>query len=396
MHVAVTLQLRVMLHHQPFQPSLTSQAQQQLLKPVLSSRRALAEQHPDPLVGGSRRRTGASEPSGRGPGRIRSQFTNQEALEALSRCTEPEGRRALRDQLVRNNLPLVYAISARMGRTQALPQDDLRQIGSLGLLRAIEAFEPSRGRTLSSFAVPYIRGAIQHELRDRASLMRIPRPLWELRRRASVLQDRRRRLGQPQLAPAELAEALNCSTCQVVEALQVSAVVEMRSLDAPSSPEAAGEPAGRTLLEQLPDPASLGEALLGVEEAAADAPLAALFAATPTRSEATQSATEHSPHERAAPGRSDLAELCSKPQLPSGWPRSPERSWLQQRLQELTEQERQLLEGHVCQGRSWAELGRDLDLHPRQAQRRTVALLSRLAEDAKRWRDGDATKGAPA
>lgn len=296
----------------------------------------------------------------------------------------------LREHLVRKNLPLVYAITARMGRTMALPLEDLRQVGSLGLLRAIEAYEPTRGRTLSSFAVPYIRGAIQQELRDRASLVRIPRPLWDLRRRATVLQDRRRRLGQPQLAPAQLAEALDCSPCQVVEALQVAMAVEMRSLDGPNPGEGSDEASGRPLLELLADPSSLAEA--PVETSPVEDPLAWLLSDVSASSGSlAQLATAV-----ARPGGPGLAELSSRPQLPTGWPPTPQRSWLQHRLQALTLLERQLLVGHVCLGRSWAELGRELELHPRQVQRRTVALLSRLQTEGERWCEGDATGQAQA
>lgn len=295
-----------------------------------------------------------------------------------------------------------------MGRTQALPLEDLRQVGSLGLLRAIDAFEPARGRTLSSFAVPYIRGAIQQELRDRASLMRIPRPLWELRRRATVLQDRRRRLGQPQLAPAQLAEALNCSACQVVEALQVGAVVEMRSLDAPTSAEGAEEATGRSLLELLPDPASLVEPYADAGVPLADDLIEALFRDDSTGSPGGEVAlkpwsltgmaegSEPNPNPSATAPTLSRGELAARPQAPTGWPGVTEWSWLQQRMQRLTPLERQLIEGHVCLGRSWAELGRELQLHPRRAQRRTVALLSRLAAEAQRWRESAADPVAPA
>ena len=279
-----------------------------------------------------------------------------------------------------------------MGQTLALPQEDLRQIGSLGLLRAIDAYEPSQGRTLSSFAVPYIRGAIQHELRDRASLMRIPRPLWELRRRVTVLQDRRRRLGQPQLAPAQLAEALQCSPSQVVEALQVSAVVDMRSLDAPAAGEGSEESTGRTVLDLLPDPASLADADPADAMHRGDL-LEALRSTGSGEGPADGDGPDGSPAladqggAASAPG-SSLRELTSQPRVPTGWPASPELSWLQQRLLALAPLERELVMGHVCAGRSWAELGRELGLHPRRVQRRTVALLSRLQAEGQRWRDG--------
>lgn len=382
---------RVMPYHQSFQPSLPSQSHQQVLAPVLSSRRDLAELKPDP---GSAPVTAKRLAEGRRAGRLartKLPATNHEALAALKRSTDDAERRVLREHLVRKNLPLVYAITARMGRTMALPLEDLRQVGSLGLLRAIEAYEPTRGRTLSSFAVPYIRGAIQQELRDRASLVRIPRPLWDLRRRATVLQDRRRRLGQPQLAPAQLAAALDCSPCQVVEALQVAMAVEMRSLDGPNPGEGNDEASGRPLLELLADPSSLAQA--PVETSPVEDPLAWLLSDV----SASSGALAQRPATAVdRPGGPDLAELSSRPQLPTGWPRTPQRSWLQHRLQALTLLERQLLVGHVCLGRSWAELGRELELHPRQVQRRTLALLSRLQTEGERWREGDATGQAQA
>ncbi len=129
---------------------------------MLSSRRDLAEQNPDPSPSSGAARAFQPEATPFQRRRVKIPATNQEALAALKHARDPAERQALRSQLVRQNLPLVYAVTARMGRTLALSQDDLRQIGSLGLLRAIDAYEPSQGRTLSSFAVPYIRGAIQH------------------------------------------------------------------------------------------------------------------------------------------------------------------------------------------------------------------------------------------
>ena len=385
-----------MFQPHPIQPSLSSPVHQQGTGPVPSSRRDLPGQKAQPgSFPGRRRALGPpAAPSRRG--KVRTPATNQDALTALKRSSDPAERQALRSELVRRNLPLVYAITARLGRTQALPQEDLRQIGSLGLLRAIDAYEPSQGRTLSSFAVPYIRGAIQHELRDRASLMRIPRPLWELRRRASVLQDRRRRLGQRQLTPAQLAEALDCSTSQVVEALQVSAVVEMRSLDAPSSGEGGEEQGSRTLLDQLADPASLTRAFADNAPQKGDFLDAWIGAGlSQERSEPDPSDASQAQPIEAIPS-SSVRELTSEPMAPTGWPASPELSWLQQRLLALPSLERELLLGHVCGRRSWAELGRELGLHPRQAQRRTVTLLNRLQAEGKRWRDGGSDPKSPA
>jgi RNA polymerase sigma-B factor len=60
------------------------------------------------------------------------------------------------------------------------PYEDLEQIGYFGLIRAIERFDPSQGYAFSSFAVPYIRGEMLHFLRDRSTLLKIPRRWQEL------------------------------------------------------------------------------------------------------------------------------------------------------------------------------------------------------------------------
>ncbi|WP_416670308.1 RNA polymerase sigma factor SigF [Egbenema bharatensis] len=82
---------------------------------------------------------------------------------------------ALRNKLVRLNAGLVRKIAHRISHQCAEPYEDLEQIGYLGLIRAIERFDPSQGCAFSSFAVPYIRGEMLHFLRDRGSSIKVPR-----------------------------------------------------------------------------------------------------------------------------------------------------------------------------------------------------------------------------
>lgn len=81
--------------------------------------------------------------------------------------------------LVANNIGLVIKIAAKFQKSTGLPIDDLKQEGAVGLLKAIRSFAPDRGLQFSSFAVPKIRGEILHYLRDRAPLLRVPRPYWD-------------------------------------------------------------------------------------------------------------------------------------------------------------------------------------------------------------------------
>jgi RNA polymerase sigma-B factor len=86
----------------------------------------------------------------------------------------------VRNQLVRLNAGLVRKIAHQVSHQCSEPYEDLEQIGYLGLIRAIERFNPSQSNAFSSFAVPFIRGEMLHFLRDKGSLVKIPRRLQEL------------------------------------------------------------------------------------------------------------------------------------------------------------------------------------------------------------------------
>lgn len=255
---------------------------------------------------------------------------NRRWLQAYAASRSQRRRLRWRDALVCANLPLVRQVAARVAPRTGLPFDDLAQVGSLGLIRAIEAFDPRRGVRFSSFAVPYIRGAIAHELRDRGSLLRIPRPLWELRQRATSLEQRLRRERGGGPARAELAERLGCAPEQLTEALALQQLTEPRSLDAPL-PGEGGEGNARCLLDLLAAPASASPAERG----------------------------EDADGER--------------------------RRWLRQQLEGLAPELRDLLMGRQLQGCSWVELGRSLGLSPRMAQRRHDATLAALQQAAQAW-----------
>jgi RNA polymerase sigma-B factor len=133
---------------------------------------------------------------------------------------------------------LVRSVARRYARGGE-PVDDLVQVGAIGLIKAVDRFEPSRGRDLRAVAVPAIEGEIRHHLRDRTQLVRTPRPVVELAgrvRRAQVeIGAREGRLP----TPAELAEAVDASEEQVAQALQSRApVVELEpEQHSPAAPD---------------------------------------------------------------------------------------------------------------------------------------------------------------
>ncbi|WP_026733152.1 RNA polymerase sigma factor SigF [Fischerella sp. PCC 9605] len=86
----------------------------------------------------------------------------------------------LRNKLVKLHTGLVRKMAHKFSHQCNEPYEDLEQIGYFGLIRAIERFDPSQGYAFSSFAVPYIRGEMLHFLRDRSTLLKIPRRWQEL------------------------------------------------------------------------------------------------------------------------------------------------------------------------------------------------------------------------
>ena len=95
----------------------------------------------------------------------------------LSAYRENDDARA-RERLVKLYMPLVEGLAHRHDRRGA-EHDDLVQAGSIGLLNAIERFDPKRGEEFVAFAVPTVAGEIKRHLRDRAATVRLPRSLHE-------------------------------------------------------------------------------------------------------------------------------------------------------------------------------------------------------------------------
>jgi RNA polymerase sigma-B factor len=139
-------------------------------------------------------------------------------------------RAALRGKLVTGYLPVVQHIARRFaGRGE--PVDDLEQAGTVGLLNAVDRFEPDRGIDFLSYAVPTITGEVRRHFRDQAWSMRVPRRLKDLNVTLSAaMSQMSQTLGRAPNAP-ELAEHLGISKEEVLEALEASNAYRSGSLD---------------------------------------------------------------------------------------------------------------------------------------------------------------------
>ncbi|ACK64755.1 RNA polymerase, sigma 28 subunit, FliA/WhiG subfamily [Rippkaea orientalis PCC 8801] len=110
---------------------------------------------------------------------MKTKYNNAQGMELLITYSRNPSL-ALRNQLVELHTGLVRQVAHRISNQCTEPYEDLEQIGYLGLINAIERFNPHQGCAFSSFAIPYIRGEMLHYLRDKGSVMRIPRRWQEL------------------------------------------------------------------------------------------------------------------------------------------------------------------------------------------------------------------------
>jgi RNA polymerase sigma-B factor len=150
---------------------------------------------------------------------------------------------AARDQLFERFRPLARKLARRYTGAHE-PFEDLFQVASLGLLKAIDRFDPDRGFAFTSFAVPTIVGELKRHFRDAAWSVHVPRALKE---RALKIESEQERLalatGRSPTVP-ELAQALELSIEEVVEGLEAGAAHHSKPLDAP---RAEGEDEDATL-----------------------------------------------------------------------------------------------------------------------------------------------------
>ncbi|WP_330331371.1 SigB/SigF/SigG family RNA polymerase sigma factor [Streptomyces sp. NBC_00536] len=146
----------------------------------------------------------------------------------------------VRNTLVELNLSLVkYAARRFRGRSE--PVEDIVQVGTVGLIKAINRYDPGRGAEFATFAMPTITGEIKRFFRDTSWAVKVPRRLQELRLDTAKAQDAMEQdLGRCP-TEEELAERLEVSPQELAEGRKAAVAYSARSLDAPVQGEAEGE-----------------------------------------------------------------------------------------------------------------------------------------------------------
>jgi len=145
---------------------------------------------------------------------------------------QQHGDRAAREELVHRFLPLARKLARRYSGSHE-PFDDLVQVASLGLVKAIDRFDVGRGTAFSSFAVPTILGELKRHFRDLGWAVHVPRGAQELALKVEEAQQRlTAKNGHPPSLPV-LAQYLELGVEDVLDALEAAAAHHATSLDAP-------------------------------------------------------------------------------------------------------------------------------------------------------------------
>jgi RNA polymerase sigma-B factor len=182
--------------------------------------------------------------------------------EALFTQWRVNGDRSARDALIERFLPLAHRLARRYANVGE-PYEDLFQIASLGLVKAVERFEPERGYAFSTFAVPTIVGELKRYFRDSSWALHVDRGAKERARQITDAQhELQTRTGRTPTV-RELALYLERSEEQILDGLQTAAAYEAISLDAPAKSTDDDDQVSRLELIGEPD-----ERLERIDEAA--------------------------------------------------------------------------------------------------------------------------------
>jgi len=160
-----------------------------------------------------------------------------------------------RAELVARFLPLAKRLARRYQDRDTY--DDLVQVASLALMKAIDRYDPDRGVTFAAYAVPTIVGALKHHFRDHTWIVRVPRELHDRALQIQSVSEQLTASAGRSPTPAEVAETMECSVELVLEAMQIGSALHPDRLDGPSDddeddrgrPTAASEENGYAVAE---------------------------------------------------------------------------------------------------------------------------------------------------
>lgn len=155
----------------------------------------------------------------------------------------------LRAELIEAHIGLAEYLSRRFSN-RGEPMDDLVQVASMGLVKAVDRFDPGRGFEFSTYATHTIVGELKRHFRDKGWAIRVPRRMQELHLRlSSLVSTLHQDLGRSPTI-AEIAQAAGVSEEEVLEAMEAGQAYRFASLDAPAPGGEEGGSMGSMLGEE--------------------------------------------------------------------------------------------------------------------------------------------------
>lgn len=160
----------------------------------------------------------------------------------LFRRYKEEGDEEAREQLIVSHVNLVRYIAAKF-KNRGEPLDDLIQVGTIGLIKAIDRFDPSRGLEFTTYATPTIMGEIKRHFRDKGWTIRVPRRLQELSAKVNTVTDELTAELQRSPSIDEIAARLGTTPDEVLEAMESSSAYSSVPLEGQAGTEEDDAPA---------------------------------------------------------------------------------------------------------------------------------------------------------
>jgi len=177
--------------------------------------------------------------------------------------------RTLRNEIIEEHMPLAYYAARRFAdRGESL--EDLRQVALVGLLKAVERFDPERGIAFSSFAMPTMLGELRRHFRDHGWTVRVPRRIQELVLAIDTAVGDLTQELQRVPTPREIAHRVGVEEDAVLECSEFGTLYRPASIDAPSRSDPGSRPAAEVL-------GAADRDLLAVEDRAAVVDMLALL-----------------------------------------------------------------------------------------------------------------------
>jgi RNA polymerase sigma-B factor len=207
----------------------------------------------------------AIRPAGRRRNRRRRSFRELHD-ERLLRRYHDDGDLRARDRLVERFIPLARQLASRYSYTDE-PHEDLVQVACVGLIKAVDRFEPERGSSFVNYAVPTILGELKRHFRDKGWAVHVPRAMQERALQVNqAIASLSTRLGRSPSA-REIAQHVGAPVEEVLEAMEAATAYDAISLEAP--PPGGEQDERRTYADTVPSEergyelVELGQALSG-------------------------------------------------------------------------------------------------------------------------------------